>query len=73
MTEFDIPTGPLATVVYIAVSPDASKVWFTEWASNRIAYLDNTLKVPLDLKIQSNRLSTYSEDKPNIPIKHKCY
>src|SRR6476619_7139276 len=25
MTEFDIPTGPLATVVYIAVSPDASK------------------------------------------------
>ena len=23
MTEFDIPTGPLATVVYIAVSPDA--------------------------------------------------
>jgi streptogramin lyase len=54
MTEFDIPTGPLATVVYLAVPPDASKVWFTEWASNRIAYLDNTLKVPLDLKIQSN-------------------
>ena len=54
MTEFDIPTGPLATVVYIAVSPDASKVWFTEWASNRIAYLDNTFAVPLDLKTQSN-------------------
>ncbi|MGA9927895.1 MAG: hypothetical protein WBP96_04765, partial [Nitrososphaeraceae archaeon] len=52
-TEFDIPTGPLATVVYIAVSPDAAKVWFTEWASNRIAYLDNTLAIPLDLKTQS--------------------
>ena len=51
LTEFDIPTGPLATVVYIAVSPDASKVWFTEWASNRIGYLDNTLRVPLDLRI----------------------
>ncbi len=50
MTEFDIPTGPLATVVYIAVAPDASKVWFTEWASNRISYLDNTLEVPLVLK-----------------------
>ena len=25
MTEFDIPTGPLATVVYIAISPDALK------------------------------------------------
>ena len=57
MTEFDIPTGPLATVVYLAVSPDASKVWFTEWASNRIAYLDNTLAIPLDLKTQSNNPS----------------
>ena len=53
MTEFDIPTGPLATVVYIAAAADASKVWFTEWASNRIAYLDNTVEVPLDLKPQS--------------------
>ena len=51
LTEFDIPTGPLATVVYIAVSPDGSKIWFTEWASNRIGYLDNTLGVPLDLRI----------------------
>jgi len=53
MTEYDIPTGPLATTVYLAASPDGSKVWFTEWASNRIAYLDNMLKVPLDLKIHS--------------------
>jgi virginiamycin B lyase len=51
LTEFDIPTGPLATVVYLAVSPDASKIWFTEWESNRIGYLDNTLVVPLDLRI----------------------
>ena len=54
MTEFDIPTGPLATVVYVAVTPDASKVWFTEWASNRIAYLDNTVAIPLDLIIERN-------------------
>lgn len=52
LTEFDIPTGPLATVVYIAVSADASKVWFTEWASNKIGYLDNTVSVPLDLRIK---------------------
>jgi virginiamycin B lyase len=50
MTEFDIPTGPLATVVYIAVSQDASKVWFTEWASNKIGYLDNSMTLPLELK-----------------------
>jgi virginiamycin B lyase len=50
LTEFDIPTGPLATAVYIASSADASKIWFTEWASNRIAYLDNSLVIPLELK-----------------------
>ena len=54
MTEFEIPTGRLATVVYLAVSPDAAKVWFTEWASNRIAYLDNRRVVPIDTKTQSN-------------------
>ncbi len=53
LTEFDIPTGPIATVVYIAVSSDASKIWFTEWASNRIGYLDNILSVPLDLRIKN--------------------
>lgn len=51
LTEFDIPTGPLATVIYAAVSPDASKIWFTEWASNRIGYLDNTISVPFSLRI----------------------
>lgn len=53
MTEFEVPTGSLATVVYVAVSQDESKVWFTEWASNRIGYLDNTREIPLELKIQS--------------------
>ena len=53
MTEYDIPTGPLATVVYIAVTPNASRIWFTEWASNRIAYLENGVSVPLKLEIEN--------------------
>jgi virginiamycin B lyase len=52
MTEFDIPTGPLATVVYVAVAPDAAKIWFTEWASNRIGYLDAAVPVPLELRVK---------------------
>jgi virginiamycin B lyase len=32
MTEYDIPTGPLSTAVFITVSDDGKKVWFTEWA-----------------------------------------
>lgn len=67
LTEYDIPTGPLATVVYIAVSPDASKIWFTEWASNRIGYLDNTISLPLDLKIVTI-LPTILKPNQNYPL-----
>jgi hypothetical protein len=67
MTEYDIPTGPLATVVYIATSPDISKIWFTEWASNRIAYLDNGIKVPLELKV-NNSLSITLKSNQTVPL-----
>jgi hypothetical protein len=51
MTEYDIPTGPLSTAVFIAVSDDGKKVWFTEWASNKVAYLDTTIKIPFDFEL----------------------
>ena len=53
MTEYDIPTGPLSTAVFIAVSDDGKRVWFTEWASNKVGYLDNTIKIPLDLELKN--------------------
>jgi streptogramin lyase len=59
MTEYNIPTGPLSTAVFIAVSDDGKKVWFTEWASNKIAYLDTTINIPLNFEL---------EDKISRPI-----
>jgi DNA-binding beta-propeller fold protein YncE len=53
MTEYDIPTGPLSTALFIAVSDDGKKVWFTEYASNKVAYLDTTLPVPFNLQINN--------------------
>jgi streptogramin lyase len=53
MTEFDIPTGPLATAVLLGVSPDGQKIWFTEWASNKIGYLDASAPVPLKLVVNN--------------------
>jgi virginiamycin B lyase len=53
MTEYDIPTGPLSTTLFIAVSDDGKKVWFTEYASNKVAYLDTTIPVPLNLQIKN--------------------
>lgn len=51
MTEYDIPTGPLSTALFTAISGDGKKVWFTEWASNNIAYLDTTIPVPLIMQV----------------------
>jgi hypothetical protein len=67
MTEFEIPTGPLATSLFLAVSQDEKRIWFTEWASNKIAYLDNTLQVPLIMVVGSNETtSPYNDDMPII-------
>jgi streptogramin lyase len=68
MTEYDIPTGPLSTAVFIAVSADGKKVWFTEWASNKIAYLDTTIKIPLNFELE-NKISAPIVLKPNQPPK----
>jgi virginiamycin B lyase len=66
MTEYDIPTGPLSTAVFITVSEDGKKVWFTEWASNKIAYLDTAINVPLNFKLE-NKLSAPIVLEPNLP------
>lgn len=67
MTEFEIPTGPLATSLFLAVSQDEKRIWFTEWASNKIAYLDNTLQVPLNMVVGRNETnSLYNEYMPII-------
>jgi len=65
MTEYEIPTGPLATVVFAAITPDGSKVWFTEWASNKIGYLDTTIPVPYGLNVSNNKI-TLDKSGPKI-------
>jgi streptogramin lyase len=60
MTEYDIPTGPLSTAVFIAVSDDGKKAWFTEWASNKIAYLDTAIKIPLNVELRDENENSSS-------------
>lgn len=54
MTEYDIPTGPLSTTVYLAVSEDGKRIWFTEWASNKIGYLDIDIPIQFDLQVDEH-------------------
>jgi len=55
MTEYDIPTGPLSTAVFLSVSDNGEKVWFTEYAANKIAYLNTTIPVPFEMQINLNQ------------------
>ena len=50
MTEYEIPTGPLSTAVFITPQDKDGKVWFTEWAANKIAYLDTISEVTFNLQ-----------------------
>jgi virginiamycin B lyase len=62
MTEYEIPTGPLATTVFVAISHDNTKIWFTEWASNKIGFLDLTKQIPYKMLLTNETLN----DKPLI-------
>lgn len=61
MTEYEIPTGPLATTVFVAISTDNTKIWFTEWASNQIGYLDIKKQIPFKILLTNESLSTYEK------------
>jgi virginiamycin B lyase len=67
MTEYEIPTGPLATAVFIAASND-EKVWFTEWASNKIAYLDTATQVPFSLSVEKTAVTLDRSRQQSIAV-----
>ena len=69
MTEFEIPTGPLATSLFLTVDEDEKRIWFTEWASNKIGYLDNTLQVPLNMLVTKNESASTITDITPITLK----
>jgi virginiamycin B lyase len=69
MTEFEIPTGPLATSLFLTVDEDQKRIWFTEWASNKIGYLDNSLQVPLNMVVTKNESASTNTDITPITLK----
>jgi virginiamycin B lyase len=69
MTEFEIPTGPLATSLFLTVDEDQKRIWFTEWASNKIGYLDNSLQVPLNMLVTKNESASTNTDITPITLK----
>jgi virginiamycin B lyase len=55
MTEFQIPTGPISTALWIAPAPNGD-VWFTEWSTNKIGVVHANLPVPLSIQPSHSQL-----------------
>ncbi|MFB5629319.1 MAG: hypothetical protein ACE5RR_05240 [Nitrosarchaeum sp.] len=67
VTEYDIPTGPLSTAIYLDASKDG-KVWFTEVLANKIAYLDTGIGVPFDIQVNKEEIN-FTENETSKQVK----
>ncbi len=71
MAEYEIPTGPLSTALFITASDDG-KIWFTEWAANKIAYLDTNVKIPFDMEVTTGDITLTKDESKSINISLKA-
>jgi virginiamycin B lyase len=71
MTEYEIPTGPLSTALFITASDDG-KIWFTEWAANKIGYLDTNVKIPYDIEVAARDITLTEDESKSINISLKA-
>ena len=67
ITEYDVPTGPLSTVVYLDASKDG-KVWFTEVLANKIGYIDTSISVPFDIQVDKEKID-FTEKETSKQVK----
>jgi len=56
MVEFPIPSGPIATTLWIALAPNGD-VWFTEWTANKIGVVHTNLPIPYIVHLDANSLA----------------
>ena len=66
VSEYDIPTGPLSTVVFIATDQEGKKIWFTEVLSNKIGYLDTTIPISIDVKSSTTSIKIQEKNIPQL-------
>jgi virginiamycin B lyase len=67
MVEFPIPTGPISTVLWIALAPNGD-VWFTEWSANKIGVVHANLPVPLSIRVSQTKLRLQVGDQTSISL-----
>jgi len=53
LTEYQIPTGPISTALWLAVMPDGN-ICFTEYSYNKIGILDPTIPISFAVTLDHN-------------------
>jgi hypothetical protein len=70
MVEFPIPTGPISTVLWIALAPNGN-IWFTEWSADNIGVVHSNAFVPLSVSSSTNSLIMSTGEQVAIPLQIK--
>ncbi|HXY83055.1 MAG TPA: hypothetical protein VEH56_04980 [Candidatus Saccharimonadales bacterium] len=67
MVEFSIPTGPIATTLWIALAPNGD-VWFTEWTANKIGVVHANLSIPFAVNLNVDNLVLKEEQETPLSV-----
>ena len=67
MVEFAIPTGPISTVLWIALAPDGN-VWFTEWSGNKIGVVHANQTVPFTVSVSESHLDLQAGGQTSLTL-----
>ena len=67
MVEYAIPTGPISTVLWLAMAPNQD-IWFTEWSADKIGVLHTSLPVPLTVTASESSLGIRSGGQATVSL-----
>jgi hypothetical protein len=70
MVEFPIPTGPISTVLWLALAPNGD-IWFTEWSGNKIGVVAAKSTVPLQVSANTDFIELNGGQYVTVPLQIK--
>ena len=70
MVEFPIPTGPISTVLWIALAPN-DNIWFTEWSAGNIGVVNSNSSLPFAVSSSTSSLIMRTGEQVTIPLQIK--
>lgn len=67
VTEYEIPSGPLSITLWSSIAPSGD-VWFAEWASNKIGFVNASMPVPFVAGLDRSIISLESDSYATVNL-----